>query len=359
MKPVPFDYVRPETLGEACAALAADPEATVLAGGQTLIPMLNMRLARPTRVVDIASIPDLTGIEEVAEPAPPGREETTARPRASTPLRDRPQPSPPGPAVSGRLLPDTGFRMDLSGSVPGATPAGAHRSAAPRDLTPAAGAGTAIRIGAMTRQAAAEAHPLVRSRLPLLAKALPWVGHAPTRARGTVGGSVANADPAAEIPLVLAALDGTIHWQGPDGPGSARAGDFLRGPMETTLPAGAVLTTLDFSLWPGRTGAGFAEVATRASDYALVSAAAQVTLDADGRCIRAAAAVGGAVDRPTRVDVAPLTGAQMTDDTIADTVRAAVEGLPISPPPHTTETYCRRAAARLLGQALTQARDSA
>ena len=134
MKPVAFDYVRPQSIEEACAALARD-DSVIIAGGQTLIPMLAMRLARPASIVDIARIPGLAGIRE-----------------------------------------EEGV----------------------------------VVIGATTRQAEAERSALVARRVPLLAKALPLVGHAPTRNRGTVGGSVANADPAAEIPLVLVTLAGTV-----------------------------------------------------------------------------------------------------------------------------------------------------
>ncbi|MBV9236056.1 MAG: FAD binding domain-containing protein, partial [Xanthobacteraceae bacterium] len=130
MKPAPFDYVRPASIDEACAALAVE-ESVVIAGGQTLIPILAMRLARPARLVDIARIPGLAGIREE---------------------------------------------------------------------------GDAVVIGATTRQVEAERSAVIAARVPLLARALPFVGHAPTRNRGTLGGSVANADPAAEIPLVLVTL---------------------------------------------------------------------------------------------------------------------------------------------------------
>ena len=122
MKAAPFEYVRAQTVEEACALLAEDADAAIIAGGQTLVPMMAMRLARPTRLIDIARISALQGIRRVAD---------------------------------------------------------------------------TISIGATTRQAQAETSAAVASHAPLLAKALPWVGHAATRSRGTVGGSVANADPAA------------------------------------------------------------------------------------------------------------------------------------------------------------------
>ncbi len=145
MKPAPFDYVRPASLAEPCAILAADEDARIIAGGQTLVPMLAMRLARPTKLVDIMRLPELRGIR----------------------------------TDDGRCH---------------------HRR---RD---AAGRGRAQRAR--------------RRALPLLAKALPWVGHPPTRNRGTVGGSIANADPSAEIPLVAVTLGAEIELANESGAAS-------------------------------------------------------------------------------------------------------------------------------------------
>src|SRR5258707_11821898 len=135
MKPAPFDYVRPATLAEACELLAGDEDARVIAGGQTLVPMLAMRLARPAKLIDIMRLPELGGI----------RQEKGA-----------------------------------------------------------------VVVGATTRQAQAERDPVVRGSVPMLARVLPWVGHPPTRNRGTIGGSIANADPSAEIPLVAVTLRADI-----------------------------------------------------------------------------------------------------------------------------------------------------
>src|SRR6201746_641413 len=131
MKPAPFDYVRPETLAEACALLAGDEDARLIAGGQTLVPVLAMRLARPTKLSHILRLPGRAAI-----------------------------------------------RREKGAVVAGAT----------------------------TRQARAEKDPVIKASVPMLARVLPWVGHPPTRNRGTVGGSIANADPSAEIPLVAGAL---------------------------------------------------------------------------------------------------------------------------------------------------------
>ena len=193
MKPAAFEYARPASVAEACALLAGDDDARLIAGGQTLVPMMAMRLARPTLLVDIARLPELIGIADE---------------------------------------------------------------------------GDAIVIGAATRQTVAEHSPIVASKIPLLAKALPFVGHAPTRNRGTLGGSVANADPAAEIPLVLTTLDGAITVQTTSGARDVATQDFFLGPMMTATPPGGCVTRLRFPVWNvPRLGAGFQEISARQSDF--------------------------------------------------------------------------------------------
>jgi CO/xanthine dehydrogenase FAD-binding subunit len=286
MKPAPFDYVRPASIDEACAALAAD-ESVVIAGGQTLIPMLAMRLARPARLVDIARIPGLAGI----------REETDA-----------------------------------------------------------------IVIGATTRQVEAERSAMIDSRVPLLAQALPFVGHAPTRNRGTLGGSVANADPAAEIPLVLVTLDGSVVVRDGGKTQEIAAQDFALGPMMTALASGGLVMALRFPCWTsGRIGVGFHEVSTRASDFAFAAAAAQVALDAAGRCTKCAIGIGAATPRPVRLDEVAkmLIGSTLDDTDIGAAVADAVAELEIMVDSHASPDYRRRAAKALAVRALTDARDAA
>src|SRR3954453_40370 len=173
MKAAAFEYVRPGTLLEACSILADDEDALPIAGGQTLVPMLAMRLARPTVLVDILRLPELTGIRR------------------------------------------------SNGS---------------------------LTVGATTRQVEAERSPLVASDLPLLAKALPWVGHQPTRNRGTVGGSVANADPSAEIPLVAMTLGAEIVVQSQAGATTIAADEFFLGAMTTALEPGGCVKELRFPI---------------------------------------------------------------------------------------------------------------
>jgi len=286
MKPAPFEYVRATSIGNACAALAQD-ESVIIAGGQTLIPMLAMRLARPARLVDIARIPGLAGIREHAD---------------------------------------------------------------------------AIVIGATTRQVEAEHSTLIGRRLPLLAKALPFVGHAPTRNRGTVGGSVANADPAAEIPLVLVTLAGTVVLCDAAGTHTIAADNFFLGPMMTAIPAAAVLTELRFPVWTGaRIGVAFEEISTRASDFAFAAAAAQVSLDAAGRCLACTIGIGGATLVPRRLDAAvnQLVGSALSDADVRTAVTSAIADIEIMIDVHASPDYRRRAATALAIRALGEARDAA
>ena len=286
MKAAPFEYVRPESLAQACAMLRADEDARIIAGGQTLVPMMAMRLARPSRLIDVARLPELSGVTDE---------------------------------------------------------------------------GDAISFGAATRQLEVERHPLVRAKLPLLAAALPWVGHRPTRSRGTIGGSIANADPAAEIPLVLATLGGEVEFMTADGPGRARAQDFFAGPMMTNLPADAVLTRVRFPVWPGKVGVGFHEVSARRSDFAYVSACAQASFDVSGVCVACVVGIGGAVSVPTRVEEAglKLAGRQMSDADIDEALDASLPALEIMTDHYASTDYRRRVARELAARALRDARERA
>ncbi len=292
MKPVAFDYVRPTNVSEACRMLAADEGARVIAGGQTLIPMLAMRLARPARLVDIARIPELAFIRDDAD---------------------------------------------------------------------------GVTIGSMTRQCVAERDATVARRLPLLAKALPWVGHPPTRHRGTVGGSIANGDPAAEIPLVAVTLGAVVAVQDAAGTSQIAAGDFHLGPMITALGNDGIVTEVRFPAWPGsapagsRIGAGFHEISARSSDFAFVAAAAQVTLDVDGRCTALAVGIGGAGDTPVRLEAMSdaLVGTRLEDAEVRTAAAAACADLDTLDDLHASAVYRKRVAATLARRAILDARDEA
>ncbi|WP_336099053.1 FAD binding domain-containing protein [Roseovarius sp. CH_XMU1461] len=273
MKAAAFDYIRAASVDEACAALAADPDARIIAGGQTLVPMMAMRLARPSKIVDISRIPDLVGIEERGEE---------------------------------------------------------------------------LQIGAATRQRAVELSSTVAKRLPLLAEAIQHVGHLPTRHRGTVGGSIVNADPSAEIPLVATILDATFHFIGPYGVEQMTPDEFFIGPMLTSLPEGACLTRVDFPIWDApRLGIGFEEISARKSDYAYVAAGAQVALAEDGSIDRVALGLGGVEDRPVSLDLSALEGAIWSATAARDLVAAEIADFDPLDDLHASAAYRSRVAVTL------------
>ena len=284
MKAAAFAYSRPSGIEEACALLAADDGARPIAGGQTLVPLMAMRLARPTRLVDIARLPGLAYVREEVD---------------------------------------------------------------------------AIAIGATTTQRTVEHDPLVRAKLPLLARALPFVGHTATRARGTIGGSLANGDSAAEIALVAVTLGATLGYRASDGGGDIAAADFFLGPMTTALPLTAVLTGVRFPVWRERAGVGFHEISSRRSDFAFAAAAAQVALHADGTCSRIAIGVGAATEAPLRLTTAEqaLTGARLTPEAIRAAVSEALAGIATMADLHASAEYRRRVATSLAIRAVEDAKN--
>ena len=285
MKPAPFDYVRPGSLAEACELLAGDEDARLIAGGQTLVPMLAMRLARPAKLIDIMRLPELAGIR----------------------------------AQDGVVI-----------------------------------------VGATTRQAQAERDAVIRGSVPLLARALPWVGHPPTRNRGTIGGSIANADPSAEIPLVAVTLGAEIMLATTSGPASMPADDFFVGPMLTSIGQGDCVRAVRFPVWPQRRiGTGFFEISARRSDFAFVAAAAQVALDDDDRCVEVALGVGGVGDRPLRLDMSALVGTGLAPAAVAEAIAAASADMDAMTDLHASAAYRRRVATTLCIRAVEQARADA
>ena len=287
MKAAPFAYSRPADVDEACALLAGDEGARLIAGGQSLVPMMAMRLARPTHLIDIARIASLSYVRE-----------------------------------------DKG----------------------------------AVAIGACTRQCVLERDALVAKRVPLLARAIPCIGHAATRARGTIGGSLAHADPAAELALIAITLDAAMTYRAGGADGELTARDFFAGLMVTNLPAGACLTAVRFPVWHGeRIGVGFHEVNARRSDFAFVSAAAQVELDGDGKAKRIAIGVGAATDSPIRLESAEqqLTGGALDEKKVTEAVRAALAGIEPLADLHASAEYRRRAAVSLAARAIADAKTNA
>ena len=222
MKPRPFDYVRPDTVEEAVAILAEHgDDARILAGGQTLLAMLNLRVVEPAILVDITRIPELAAIRE----------------------------------------------------------------------TDGHDGGGKIEVGAAVTQNRLMAWPALAQKLPLLAAALPFVGHFQTRNKGTVCGSVAHADPTSEIPLSLAVLEGEVVLRSARGTRVLAADDFQQGMLATAREPDELITAVRFPVMAG--GVGFREVARRHGDFAIVAVAAVV--DATGG-IRIG--VAGMADRP-------------------------------------------------------------
>ena len=261
--------------------LSADDSARVIAGGQTLVPLMAMRLARPTRLVDIARIPGLAYIRDD---------------------------------------------------------------------------GDAVTIGATTRQCVVESGPSVRIRLPLLHRAMPYVGHAATRARGTIGGSLANGDPAAEIVLAAVTLGASLHWREGEKNSASDAADFFLGPMLTALPIAACLEAVRFPVWPeSRLGTALHEVNARQSDFAFVSAAAQVALDADGRCSRIAVGVGAISATAFRLDMSALQGSRLEEAAVRAAVSAGLKDIEPLADLHASAGYRRRVAAKIAVRAIMDA----
>ena len=284
MKPAPFAYHRPATLDEALALLAEHGgEAKPLAGGQSLIPAMNFRLARPAVLVDLNRVAEL------------------------------------GYVRAGR---------------------------------------DGLQIGAMTRQRAVERSDAVRSAAPLLAEAMPFIAHPQIRNRGTVGGSLAHADPAAELPAVMLALEARFRARGPQGERWIPAGEFFTGILETALGPDELLLEVVVPKSPARTGYAFAELARRRGDYALVGVAARVTLDRRGRCQAARITLFSVGDGP----VLAAAAAAMLDgqEPGPEAMRAAADAAAqrdIDPPSdiHASAAYRRRLAAVLTRRALARA----
>ena len=278
MKPAPFAYTAPGELGEVLGFLTRDGgDAKILAGGQSLLPMLNLRLARPQLLVDINRVAELSGIQR-------------------------------------------------------------H--------------GTELRIGATTRQR--EAERAVVAELPLLAAALRHVGHLATRARGTIGGSLAHADPAAEVPAVLLTLDGSIVAVSDHGERVIPAADFLVGTFATCLRDDELVREVRFPCRPHATY-GFVEFARRHGDFALVGAAVELERGRNGVCERVAITVFGVSDVPLRMSAVErdLLSRDIADGTVAREVAAAVSAA-VDPGTdiHATGAYRKRVAGVAVARAL-------
>jgi carbon-monoxide dehydrogenase medium subunit len=282
MKPPAFDYIAADSVAMAVAALAgAGDDAKIIAGGQSLVPMLNFRMLRPSILVDINRIAGLDAIEE----------------------------------TSG-----------------------------------------AIRVGALTRHYQLETSPLVARHLPVLSCAMTHVAHLAIRNRGTIGGSLAHADPAAELPMMALLLDAELRVASASGERTVAARDFFLGALTVDLAAGEIITGILLPKLPPRTGWGFAEVARRHGDFALAAVAATLTVSG-GAIEQARIALTGVGVTPLRITEAErlLTGRALTTELtnrVTEAVRATIE--PESDL-HASSDYRRHLAGVLTGRALATA----
>jgi CO/xanthine dehydrogenase FAD-binding subunit len=285
VKAAAFDYIRPDNLEAVISALSqVGDEACIIAGGQTLVPLMAMRLVRPSLLIDINHVENLAGIYVEGD-----------------------------------------------------------------DLV----------IKACTRQAIAERSMELRSQLPLLAKALGHVGHTQTRNRGTVGGSVANADPAAEIPVVAQTLNAAMVMKSTKGERTVRTGDFFFSAMDTAVEDEECLLEVRFPIWrEDRVGTGFQEVSIRDSDFALVAAAAQLAVDEDGQCVKASVTVGGCA--PVATNIAgiadALIGTDLSDEAIKVAAGLVLDAIDPDSDVHATSDYRKRVAGKIVERVLFEAR---
>jgi CO/xanthine dehydrogenase FAD-binding subunit len=299
MKAAPFEYARPATLAEACSVLAEHgTDAKLIAGGQSLVPMMAMRLARPAWLIDISRLAEL------------------------------------------------------------------QRVAAPAEFP--ASQDAYFVVGAGVRQCVIERDPHACASLPLLARALRWVGHVQTRNRGTIGGSIAHGDASAEIALVACVLDAMLELRDTAGVDEAPAREFFLAPMVTAIAPEQCLTQIRFPVWAGAGdatlhGCAFEEVSVRQGDFALVSACAQVALDADGRCLRAELGVGGAAPVPLALpDIGmQLVGQLLSENAIAAAAVAVADLIDPEGDLHATAEYRRHLAQVLVAKVLRTANEQA
>ncbi len=288
MKPPPFDYVAPGTLDEALEILEERGwDAKILAGGQSLVPLLNFRLAAPAVLVDLNRIGGLDAIEE----------------------------------------------------------------------TPAGG----LRIGAMARQRALESSPVVAARDPLLAEAMPLIAHPQIRNRGTAGGSLAHADPSAELPVVAMARDARFRLVRQGGERWIAARDFYVGLMTTALEPQEVLVEVELPPLAPATGTAFVEFARRHGDYGLLGVAAVVTGDGGSSDCTAARLVymsAGEIPMEAREAAALLVRDGLSDEAIAEAADlAATREIEPTSDIHASAAYKRHLARVLTRRALTVARE--
>jgi CO/xanthine dehydrogenase FAD-binding subunit len=287
VKPPVFDYLAPASLDEALKILGDLGErAKALAGGQSLVALLNFRLVRPEHLVDLNGLSELAGISE-----------------------------------------DDGH----------------------------------VVIGAMTRQRAVEHSALVRQRVPLLSEAMPQIGHVQIRNRGTIGGSLAHADPAGELPAVVAALGGELVARSARARRVLTAEQFFVGYLTTALEPDELLVEVRLPAAPARTGSAFVEVSRRHGDFALVGVAATVTLDEAGMCTGSAIALTGVGPVPVlaRDAARVLVGGRPTAKAIEEAGTRVAAAIEPDSDLHASSDFRKHLAGVLTRRALAQAAERA
>jgi len=280
MKPAPFDYHRPDSVAEAAQMLTEyGDDGKLLGGGQSLVPMLAMRLAYFDNLIDISRLQEMKGIE----------------------VRD-----------------------------------------------------DEVRIGGGTTHAAVGADERVRSAVPLLTRATPLIGHFQIRSRGTIGGSIAHADPAAEYPAVALALDATMETVSTSGGRAIAASEFFAGVWETAMEPDEILVGVRFPIWSGRCGFGVEEFARRHGDFAIAGAVAAIELDDGDRVRRSGIGLLGLSATPRRASAAEaaIAGRPIGDITAEEIGELAMSGLDDIPADlQGSAHYRRRVGAAMVAQA--------
>ena len=267
MKPCAFEYFNPQSVEEAIELLDRyGDEAKIIAGGQSLVPMMNFRLARPEILIDI------TGIKELDYVKTEGDE---------------------------------------------------------------------LVIGALTRERDIEQSPLVVEKWPILSKAISFIGHSAIRNRGTIGGSLVHADPSAEIPTSLCALNGNVKVIGPSGEKNLEPEEFFMTYLTTSLEPSDLLVEVRIPALPEKTGWSFGELSRRSGDFAIVAVGILLFMDAEGLCRKACIAMGGVAPTPVRAQEAEalLAGQKITEKLIAETAQQAAEETDTEPDYHASAQY--------------------
>jgi len=286
VKPAPFEYHAPETVDECLAVLAEHGEdAKLLAGGQSLVPMLALRLANPEHLIDVNRVAGLASVRR----------------------------------ENGALV-----------------------------------------LGATTRHVTLERDPEIAAAVPLLARVAPHIGHVQIRNRGTIGGSLAHADPAAELPGVVRLLDAELQVDGPRGQRRIAAADFFETVFTTSLEPDELVTAIRFPVREAGTGFAVEQVARRHGDFALVGVMAAVEVS-NGRIARAALCMTGVDTVPMRCEEVEraLTGAGVRDLDLADVGAQAVAGLSPSDDVHASAAYRKQVGATMASRALGHAIEEA